>query len=275
MADHAHPVALQQRLDDVGRHRDAADILDVAARDRLAIGDQRQRFEQRAAVFLRLLLPQARDPRRHFLDDLEAEAARHFAQLEAAIRGLQAYRRQCIADRLRRRTLVVLEQRGQIFDSERLTRGEQCTLDDPLQQVGGQRLRTGGGRCRCVVGIRLVAGDSLFGGDQACIRRRRGVFPGRTFGVYELFGNALFGGQFVGHVRRHRFRSMNKRLLRGRRLAAISPVRFRSPPRDPPRWHRNRRRPPPCSPGGRSMPSALSRGSARTVRSGRSRSATP
>src|SRR3546814_281726 len=40
VADDADPLALFQRLDDVAVHRDAADLLDLAAGDRLAVGDQ-------------------------------------------------------------------------------------------------------------------------------------------------------------------------------------------------------------------------------------------
>src|SRR5690606_37224560 len=45
MADDADPFALLERLDDVAVHRHAADLLDLAAGDRLAIGDQRQRLQ--------------------------------------------------------------------------------------------------------------------------------------------------------------------------------------------------------------------------------------
>ena len=60
MSDDPDPAALEQRLDDVGVHRHAADLLDLATRDRLAIGHQRQGLEQGARVLGRPLLPQPR-----------------------------------------------------------------------------------------------------------------------------------------------------------------------------------------------------------------------
>ena len=74
MADHADPLALFQRLDDVAVDRHAADLFDLAAGDRLAIGDQRQRFQRGAGVLGLALGPQARDPGVHVGLDLEAEA---------------------------------------------------------------------------------------------------------------------------------------------------------------------------------------------------------
>src|SRR3546814_8230444 len=61
-ADFADPAAIEQRADDVRRHRDTAHVFDLATRDRLAIADQCQRFEQRARQPRRLLLIQARYP---------------------------------------------------------------------------------------------------------------------------------------------------------------------------------------------------------------------
>ncbi len=49
MADDANPVAFLQRAHDRRADRHAADLFDFAARDRLSIGDQRQRFEQARA----------------------------------------------------------------------------------------------------------------------------------------------------------------------------------------------------------------------------------
>src|SRR5690606_31071421 len=50
VADDADPVALLERLDDVAVHRHAADLLDLAAGDRLAVGDQRQSLQRRPGV---------------------------------------------------------------------------------------------------------------------------------------------------------------------------------------------------------------------------------
>src|SRR5688572_16191812 len=84
VADDADPLALFQRLDDVAVDRDAADLLDLAARDRLAVGDQGQGFQCGAGVAGLPLGPQARDPGVHVGLDLEAEARGHFDEFDAA-----------------------------------------------------------------------------------------------------------------------------------------------------------------------------------------------
>src|SRR3546814_7281458 len=61
-ADFADPAAIEQRADDVRRHRDTAHVFDLATRDRLALANQCQRFEQLARQPRRLLLIQARYP---------------------------------------------------------------------------------------------------------------------------------------------------------------------------------------------------------------------
>src|SRR5688572_14028438 len=83
-ADLAHPAALDQRLDDVRRQRYAADLLDLAARDRLAIADQRQGLEQRAREARRPLLPELADPPGVVGAHLQAVAAGHLAQFDGA-----------------------------------------------------------------------------------------------------------------------------------------------------------------------------------------------
>src|SRR5690606_2114181 len=85
IADDAHPVALQQGAHDLRVDGDATDLLDLATGDRLAIGNQCQRLENRAAVTRRLFLPLAADTLAHFLAYLKTETGRHFAQLDAAI----------------------------------------------------------------------------------------------------------------------------------------------------------------------------------------------
>jgi hypothetical protein len=62
MSHDADPVALVQGADDVGADGHAADLLDLAAGDRLAIGDQGQGLQQGPGIALRTLLPQAPDP---------------------------------------------------------------------------------------------------------------------------------------------------------------------------------------------------------------------
>src|SRR5688500_15314781 len=55
VADGLDPAALLERLQCGRRHRDAADLLDVAARDRLAVGDDGERLQHGARVPRRLL----------------------------------------------------------------------------------------------------------------------------------------------------------------------------------------------------------------------------
>ncbi len=84
MSDDTYPAALEQRLDDVRVHRNAANLLDLSARDRLAVRHQRERLEQGARVFGGPLLPQARHGLGDGRADLNAIAARDLDQLDAA-----------------------------------------------------------------------------------------------------------------------------------------------------------------------------------------------
>jgi hypothetical protein len=74
MPNDAHPLMLEQGLHDLRTHGDAADFFDIAARDRLAVRDDRQRFHQRTRILLRFLFPQATDPLAHLLPHLQAIA---------------------------------------------------------------------------------------------------------------------------------------------------------------------------------------------------------
>ena len=91
MTDDADPVALLQRAHDRRADRHAADLLDLAARDRLPIGDERQRLQQRARIARRTLLPQARH---------DVGAARHEPARASRSRPRSA---RCRATRSRRR----------------------------------------------------------------------------------------------------------------------------------------------------------------------------
>src|SRR3546814_14907259 len=89
MANHTNPLALLQRLDDLAVHRDAADILDLATGDRLAVGNQRQGFQQRAGVTLRTLFPEPADTWRKALTHPKAVTTGHLFELKGAdIAGL-------------------------------------------------------------------------------------------------------------------------------------------------------------------------------------------
>src|SRR5262249_34183869 len=84
VAHDAHPVTLDHGADDIGIHRDSAHRLDFRARDWLAIGDQRQRLEQRARVTRGSLRPQARDLTCELGANLDPKAARRLLQLDPA-----------------------------------------------------------------------------------------------------------------------------------------------------------------------------------------------
>ena len=117
MADDADPVALLQRAHDRRADRHAADLLDLAARDRLPVSDQRQRLQQRARVARRTLLPQARHDVGEARAHLHAPAARDLDQLDAArlvLGGEQVERR---AQLLGRRPLALVEQLEQLLDA--------------------------------------------------------------------------------------------------------------------------------------------------------------
>ena len=110
MADHANPLALLQRLDDLAVDRNAANVLDLAAGDGLAVGDQRQGFQQRPGITLRTLLPEPPDPGREALTHLQAVTAGDLLELEgAALAGLFQHF-EGLLQLCRRRPLGFLEQ---------------------------------------------------------------------------------------------------------------------------------------------------------------------
>ncbi len=84
MAHHANPVALGQRLDDVGIDLHAADVLDLGAGQRLAIRDDGQRFQQRARITRRTLRPEPRHILRNFTPHLHPKPLRGFLQFHTA-----------------------------------------------------------------------------------------------------------------------------------------------------------------------------------------------
>ena len=84
MADCLDPLALQQGANNLAAHRDTADLLDLTACNRLAVGDQRKGFEQCARVARRALLPQLADPTRQILPHLVAIAAGDTLEFVAA-----------------------------------------------------------------------------------------------------------------------------------------------------------------------------------------------
>ena len=85
VSDHPQPFALEQRTHDVRTHRNPADIFDFAARDRLPVGDDCERFEQRARIARLLLIPQPVHPFGDFGPCLEAVAAAHLHELDTRV----------------------------------------------------------------------------------------------------------------------------------------------------------------------------------------------
>jgi hypothetical protein len=83
VTDDANPIALEQGPHDVGAHDDAPHLLDLGARNRLTIRDQRQRLEQRTSVARCAFLPQRLQPIGHRALDLNAVTRGDFSELDA------------------------------------------------------------------------------------------------------------------------------------------------------------------------------------------------
>ena len=92
MAHDANPLPLEQRADDVGIDRDAAHGLDFRARNRLAVGDQRQGLEQGPRITLRPLRPEPRDRRGVLAPHLNTKARSGFLDLDGALSVLECQR---------------------------------------------------------------------------------------------------------------------------------------------------------------------------------------
>ena len=125
MADGLDPAAILELLDDLAAHHHAADVLDVAARDRLAVGDDGQRLEHGARVLGRLLGMQAVEELAQLRAALEAPARGDGDQLDAAAAPLahqlvehRAQRVRAdlvieqVAHRTQRQRLIGTDQRG-------------------------------------------------------------------------------------------------------------------------------------------------------------------
>jgi hypothetical protein len=109
---------------------DAADVLDVAARHRLAVGDDRQRLEDGARILRRALGVEAGEVRRHLGAALIAPAARHGDQLDRAVLAfggeLVEQRAQGVVADLAR------EQRAHLAQRHGLARAHERGLEDAL-----------------------------------------------------------------------------------------------------------------------------------------------
>jgi hypothetical protein len=130
MADDAHPVAILERAHDVRGDGDAADRFDLGARDRLAVGDERERLEQGARVARRLFRPELADEGLHVLAHLIAEARGDFDEFDAAFGAVFVQRFDRLGQRFRRRHLEFVEQRRQLRQRQRVRGCEQGCLDD-------------------------------------------------------------------------------------------------------------------------------------------------
>ena len=133
MADHLDPVALHQALDDLAADADAADLLDLAPGDGLAIGDECQGLEGGPGIAGGLFLPQAGDPLGEALTHLEAPAAAHFLQFDAAAFTLPGDPGQGIANGLAAGIAVLREQSLELLDAQRFVGREQHGLEDAVE----------------------------------------------------------------------------------------------------------------------------------------------
>ena len=136
MANYANPFALLQRLDDLAVDRDAADVLDLAAGDGLAVGDQRQGFQQCTGVALRPLFPKPADPWRETLAHLQTITTGHLLEFEGvALAGLvQDF--EGLLQLRRRGTFVLLEQLAEALQGERLAGREQKGFEQRSEILG-------------------------------------------------------------------------------------------------------------------------------------------
>ena len=133
---HADPLALHQGLDDVAAHRDTTHLLDLAARDRLAVRDQRERLEQRSRVTGRAFGEQATEPTRVLLANLQAVTARDFHQFDRSLAQRLAERGQRLAQHVTiGRLRTALEQGHEIIQAQRPSGGQHRGLEHVAQRL--------------------------------------------------------------------------------------------------------------------------------------------
>jgi len=149
------PTTRIQGFDDVAVDRHAADLFDLAARDRLAVGDQRQRFQRGAGVLGLALGPQPRYPGVHVGLHLVAETGGDLDQLHAAFGGLLAQGFQRFFDAVGRRRLFFGEQRVQLRQRQRLVGGQQRGFDDAGDELLIHRYEVAGSYC-LVIDLKAV-----------------------------------------------------------------------------------------------------------------------
>src|SRR5258706_15634263 len=122
------PLSVFERLDDLGRYRDAADRLDVAPRHGLLISDNRQRLHRRPRITRRLLRREPVEIRLQLWLGTETPAARDLGQLHAALGPSDPDVVEELADQvlLERR----IEEPREISRAKRLARDQQRRLQD-------------------------------------------------------------------------------------------------------------------------------------------------
>ena len=128
MTHHPYPFPVKQGADDAGAHLHPPHLLDVAAGDGLAVGDEGQGLQQRAAVTGGPFLPQFAYPLAQLLLHLKAVAGCHLHQLKTAVAavGLDGghHRLQFLVIG----ALIGAEHLGDGFQGQRATRRQQQAL---------------------------------------------------------------------------------------------------------------------------------------------------
>lgn len=136
MANHANPLALLQCLDDLAVDRNAANVLDLATGDGLAVGDQRQGFQQRPGITLRTLLPEPPDPGREALAHLQTITAGHLLEFEGAPLAGLVQDFEGLLQLRRRGSFMLLEQLAEALQGERLAGREQKGFEQRSEILG-------------------------------------------------------------------------------------------------------------------------------------------
>ena len=85
MPYYPHPLAFEQGFDDVGTHRNAANLFDLAAGYRLTVGNQGERLHERSRVAGGTFLPEPPYPSSQILTHLKAIPRGHLHQLVTPI----------------------------------------------------------------------------------------------------------------------------------------------------------------------------------------------
>ncbi|CUI50061.1 Uncharacterised protein [Achromobacter sp. 2789STDY5608621] len=125
VADDFDPAPVLQRLHDVRRHGHAADVLDIAARHRLAPGHNGQGFHHRAGILGRLLGIEPFQIALHVRAALEPPPRRQLHQLQAAIGPVVLQRFQQRAQGAVVELFIIPEQLAHFGQLHRLHRAKQ------------------------------------------------------------------------------------------------------------------------------------------------------